>query len=348
MILAAKLQEVAAAHGGELPMPVGPAAGALNELNPDAIYDQASRILLRSPAAYVTLGSATRAGGEGNAVIYRDPDTGTLAEAFAFSPQTGQAINSMNLPGPPFAEYLDVASSVQNVANDTGKLVIMSVSSRGGEDPLAVTGELVESALESGIHIVEANLACPNKGKGHPITALDADATGAALTNIVERVGQGNAVGVKLSYYERFLDVHDILDYHLLIQICRLIGNIPGIDFVTLTNTEPNQTLLLSDGRMALPRIPGNAGGGSGWARAQEAYQQLLVARRELPQHIDVISTTGVFDGAEALRRERAGAVLSGMVTRLWHGASQGDDYVRTLRKVHQEYIAARQAELDA
>jgi dihydroorotate dehydrogenase len=349
MLLKQRIESFAELSGGELALPAGPSAGALNEASAEMIIDAAVDILRNTPAPYLTLGSGTTPVSVGNAVKFQDEENGKLARVFYFDEGTGEAVNSIGLKNPGREAYLAVVRGVSKVAEDLGKTVIMSVSTIGDEDPSIVLPGLAYDVLEAGAHGVEVNLGCPNKvelsGQRHAITGRDAEATEIVLSSVERELGQSVIWGPKLSYYFKEVD-NDALDYHDLIGICRVVNKFSP-DFVSLTNTEPNVVMYYPDGSYVLDRIPGNAGGGSGPARADEAYDQLCVARRELPSSVDIISSTGVYDGSEVLRRERAGALLSGVVSRLFHGTEKGFTFAQSIRQVYNEYLAARAIEAE-
>jgi len=349
MLLAERVGEIAKRHGGEVALPLASAAGALNELSPEANGKQLIAVL-GSPALGVTMGSIGTIENAGNAVKFADPRTYKLARDHYFNEATGEMVNSIGLRECGMKAAKPIIAEVASIAADWGKLFKVSVTSLGEEDPSVVDPQLAYEAFEAGAPFVEINLGCPNKvassGKRHEITGRDVEATEAVLRDTVMAVGGNRGLGVKLSWYDPET-IEGITDHHLLKDILGVVQQVPGIDFVTLTNTKPNVRLLLSDGTPALDRIPGHVGGGSGWALADESYNQLVVARAELPKKIDVISATGVWNGTEVRRRERAGAIFSEMVSRLWHDNElYGMPYPKVFKNVYHEYLRARELEL--
>lgn len=356
MLLAERVEEIAGLYGGEVPLPAGPAPGALNELWIEAYRAHYRDIVFNSPALVVPLGSICTKPNAGNALKFSDPQTGRLARDFYHDTVTGESVNSIGLKQFGIEEALYVLPDLAKIAEHKGKILKVSVSSLGDEDASVVLPELMERVFEmAGNSVtevtVEANLGCPNKvdeaGGRHPVLAQDELATEITLTAIKERLGEGLSYGPKLSYYKPE-EIDGVTDYHKLKRILGIVARI-GSDFVSLSNTEIGVKLTMPDGTYALDNIPGNVGGGSGPAHRESGYQQLLVARKELPDSIDIVSTNGVYDGAEVRRRELAGAVFSEMVTRLWvESEREGISYGDVLRRVYQEYINAREAEASA
>lgn len=348
MLLNEHIERIAEANGGELALPAGAAAGSLNERDPHAIA-ALLRDVLHSPAVLATPGSICTTGNDGNAVKFKDSNTGKLARDYYFDQESGETGNSIGLKQPGIDEMVPVLREARKIADDNNKLLIASISSIGDEDPSIVIPELAERVMEAGAHGYEANLGCPNKvelsGQRHAITGLDAEATEAVVAATRNRLGTGIIDGYKLSWYELQALEGGGVDCPQLRPILAIMMKY-GVDYVSLCNTEPDQVMTFSDGEYVFSELPGHKVGGSGPARAPRAFDQLLVARRVLPESIDIISTNGVFDGREVRRRELAGALLSTMVTRLWHEGEQGNTYGEVFKKVYGEYLAARRAEL--
>ena len=352
MLLSEQLGRIAEMHGGELPLPAGPGPGALNERNADA-YLWLARDIAQAPGSVLPMGSVCSVGNDGNAVKFADPETGQLARDFYHNPVTGQTVNSIGLKQFGIREAVRILPEAEKIAQDVGKLLKVSVSTLGDEDASVVLPELMERVYEAVRNpqqvVVEANLGCPNKveesGLRHPILGLDPEATAVVADAVDERLGKGLPRGYKLSYYEEETG-QLTTGYPVLRSVLQVIAASEGADFVSLTNTEVGVRLKMPDGAYALDRIPGNAGGGGGPHYKEASYQQLLLARRGLPGHIDVVSLTGVWDGAEVRRRELGGAVLSEMVSRLWVEGERDDvTYGEVMKRVYREYIEARTLE---
>ena len=353
MLLANQLGYIAEMHGGELPLPAGPAPGALNERSAEA-YLGLARDIAWAPGSVLPMGSVCSVGNDGNAVKFANTETGQLARDFYHDPATGQTVNSIGLKQFGIDEAERILPQVASMARASGKLLKVSVSTLGEEDASIVLPELMERVYEAvkypGDVAVEANLGCPNKveesGLRHPILGLDPEATAVVADAIDERLGKDLSRGYKLSFYESEEDDSVAAEFPVLRSVLRVLAASEGTDFVSLANTQVGVKLQLPDGTYALDRIPGNAGGGSGPYYREAGYQQLLFARRVLPQHIDIVSLTGVWDGAEVRRRELGGAVLSEMVSRLWVEGARGDvTYGEVMKRVYREYIEARTQE---
>ncbi len=348
MLLAERVNEIAESRGGELAVPVVAGAGALNELSPEAILEHVKGVF-DSPALGANIGSIGTVPNPGNAIKFAD-ESGALARDHYYDEGKLQFVNSIGLRECGIEAAKPIIREAAMMADDKDKMLKVSVTSLNEEDASIVAPQLVYEAFEAGAPHVEVNLGCPNKvessGQRHAIIGLDPEATMTVLQAVADEVGQEQSWGAKLSWYDP--EIRDgVRDYFLLKEVLDAVICIKGLDFVTIANTKPGVSLNLPDGTPALDKIPGNIGGGSGPAWADFARDQLKETRRKLPTRIDVVSANGVWNGNEILRRERAGAVFSETVGRLWHEQDKHQaTYSQTLKRMYEDYLWAREDEL--
>ena len=85
--------------------------------------------------------------------------------------------------------------------------------------------------------------------------------------------------------------------------------------------------------------VPGGRGGGSGPATVAIGRQQLANWHHLLEADLLVLSSLGVYDGQEIVRRQDLGATACGVMTRLWQSAN----WQKTVTEILIEYASSQE-----
>jgi dihydroorotate dehydrogenase len=319
-------------------IPFGPGPGAVNGTNLDQILGHFED-LCRSPAGVLYYGSLTW-----------DHNWGNRGETYFFDPQTGEAVNAMALPNLGVDLATPVIAEVSRMCADAGKALIVSVSTKAGENAEQVLPGLVGRAFDAGAPIVEVNYSCPNivqsDGSRKPLIGFDPEAMNRTRRAIMTQVPPKARIIEKLPpYLGENAHLVDAVASTYSPEVAKGVGGVAGF------NTIPGVTLY-RNGRpviRAISNVDGEevviiAGGLSGPAQADTMYELQQEFGAKLPRNIEFVAANGVHNGAEVLRRTQGGAcpaVAAVAVSAFWEGEKAGRSFGRTASQFAQEYAEA-------
>lgn len=249
--------------------------------------------LLRSASAAVVLGSITL-----------EPKPGNSGEVYFPDPDGHFALNSLGLPNPG-APYLQrpLPEMVKGIP-DAGKPLFISVA---GFSPNEYV-QLALIAIQSGAHLVELNLGCPNvwgDDGQKPIASYHPALIEEILVTVNQAIKSDIPFAVKLSP----------LDPGRLRDAAQIIKSFGFIRAVTTCNTFPNG-FAWKGGQQAISHLDGLAGV-SGPALKPIGLGQVRQFRALLPERIDIIGVGGIQTGQDVVDYLRAGATAVQVATAL-------------------------------
>jgi len=244
--------------------------------------------LVRTPLPAVMVGSIT------TEVRYGNPGS-------TFFSNPNFSLNSVGLSNPGIDYYIEFLPQMVKIADAADKYVFVSVE---GSRP-AGYALLTELAFQSGVHLVELNLGCPNKwtndGRQETIPSYDLDMLKEILRvcKLSFRFTRKNKIlSVKLS---------PIPDPVLLKKIADLINESEIICAVTTSNTLPNAFAYADNDKPAIQSVT-ELGGMGGSALKPIALGQVKQLRELLRDGIDIIGVGGIKTGKDVLDYLNAGA----------------------------------------
>jgi dihydroorotate dehydrogenase (NAD+) catalytic subunit len=209
--------------------------------------------------------------------------------------ETGDGmLNSVGLPGPGIETW--IARDLPAL-EATGARVIASIWGRAIEDYVAAAAPL--KLVADRLLAVEVNLSCPNVESRREVFAHSAAATDAAITAVVDAIGDALPVFAKLS--------PNVTD---LAAIARTAVDAGALG-LTLVNTVMG---LVIDVDARRPKLGAGGGGYSGAPIKPIALRAVWEVSRALPG-VPIIGTGGVSTGRDAAEMLLAGASAVGVGT---------------------------------
>ena len=206
----------------------------------------------------------------------------------------GGMLNSVGLPGPGVEAWIERDLPALEAR---GARVIASIWGRSADEYAAAARPL--KAVAHRLLAIEVNLSCPNVEARGNVFAHSADATRAAMREVVESVGDTVPTFAKLSP-----NVTDIV----VIARAALDAGATGL---TLVNSVMG---LLIDATARRPRLGAGGGGLSGAPIKPIALRAVWDVSREFPS-VPIIGTGGVSSGVDAIEMMLAGASAVGVGT---------------------------------
>ena len=320
--------------GYELATPLITAAGLINGPQANRLRRDVET-LADTEVGAITVGSWTIERRLGNAALFGEPTD-------HYDHRTGEMTNALGLPNVGLDQGEQLVEPLKRQAGD--KPIIFSASpaeaSQSAGDVIDQSQQLVRRLFAAGADLVELNVSCPNvvdqTGDRKPIMGHDPqtmDRLADSLDNDPDAGHYRQRLGLKLPPYigpEQRL---------ARLAIGRSLSQGP-FGFLVVSNTIPNHRPVDSQGQPRLS-VPGGFGGLSGPATKEEGQRQLELWRLNLPEK-PVVSTLGVFDGAEVANRLKAGADAVAMNCRFW----QSRNWKRTVTEILVELSQAADDEM--
>jgi dihydroorotate dehydrogenase (NAD+) catalytic subunit len=206
----------------------------------------------------------------------------------------GGMLNSVGLPGPGIDAWIERDLPALEA---TGARVIASIWGRTTDEYAAAARPL--KGVAHRLVAVEVNLSCPNVESRGKVFAHSEGATRAAMSAVVESIGDTAPAFAKLSP-----NVTDIV----AIAGAALDGGATGL---TLVNSVMG---LLIDAQARAPRLGAGGGGLTGPPIKPVALRAVWDVARAFPG-VPIIGTGGVSSGVDAIEMMLAGATAVGVGT---------------------------------
>lgn len=263
----------------------------------------------------------TRLGAFTLGTITREPLAGAVTDAdpaYYHNPETGETYNWKGFPNAGMAEFERMLPEMAELAGHRPLIVsVAGLSDKPGPE----LADLAYRAFSAGADIVEVNPSCPNvEGQ---VLCYRPDDFGQVLQQVEAAVGADQPLAVKLP----------ALNNGLITQIASVVEATSGVKVAVTMNTIPVDNPTDSFGR----RLTSHAGLSGPVTRGQARWQ-LSNWRAKLPETVDVVSTSGVFNGLEAADRVHTlGAAAVEIATALL----ESQDHRRTVDRLLEEYDRA-------
>lgn len=302
--------------------PFAPAGGVLKTV---ADHEAMASV----PVGWHEDGSQTLLGRLGNAIDPEDPDAETQRIVYYHNATTGETANALGMPGKPADVWVAEIPEKVGIAHAARRPYIQNVAPVSDE-PLSELVEMYRRSYDAGADLVLLNAGCPNvvtqDGGRHEILSRSPDAFEAVLLGLQPHVLKtGKPIAVRLSPQNTVRDMRRIM------HPIRALGI---VSTVFVPNTWPN-FVPLSDTGEAVLQVPGGAGGKSGPATADAAYEQTVWASALLEgTKVDVVSSGGIMHGTELGRRLGVGAVAGAGTTFFYESADWQRDTDRLLHQL--------------
>lgn len=304
----------------EVDSPFGNAGGVVKSV-------EDVEVMARTGVGWIEAGSYTLEPLPGNAL---NPETGQYDRTvYHHDPESGETYNSLGMPNKGFDAVEKEIPDMAAIAHGYGKPLVVNVAPVSA-DPAAEAKELVARAYEAGADTVLLNGGCPNvitaDGGRHEILSRDPLALYKTLEALRPVVAKYQKVFVRVSPQDTAR--HTIL----AVQAIKAAGT---ASVISTPNTWPGHKPVDNNG-VPLLGVPGNIGGKSGPATAEDAYTQTVwFASKSL---LDVISSGGITHGKELHRRlawRRNGNVVAGAGTTFFY---ESGDWRHDVDKLIWEY----------
>ncbi len=222
---------------------------------------------------------------------------------YCYNAVTGETGNALGMPNKGIDIVEEDIPTMVEIAHAYGKSLLVNVAPVS-DDPVAEAKELVERAYLAGADMVLLNAGCPNvvieNGERHEILSKNPAALSAVLNGLKPIVQKHDRkIAVRTSPVESYGQARKTM---WAIQMCGVVA------VVFTPNTWSGYKPTDEAGNYIL-EVPGNSGGKSGPATADDALEQTLWAVDALKgSGIDVVSSGGIMNGRELQQRMAAGA----------------------------------------
>jgi dihydroorotate dehydrogenase (fumarate) len=262
------------------------------------------RELASSLSAAVVVGSVTL-----------EPRVGNEGKTYWSHPT--YSINSLGLPNPGLAFYIDALPHMLRIVHDHGKPLIVSIAGFSVEE----YAQLARTFAGIGVDIIEVNMGCPNIWQGKSQKAIGCFdlmylrnvcmAVTSALDQVTKPTGRRVSFGVKISPFSDPVELSKL--GAILTELSEMSDR---IKFVTTSNTFPNSMAIDERGR---PRLDPLFGGLGGPALKPISLGQVKQLREILPKHFQIIGVGGVCSGKDIEEYLAVGADLVQVCTTYWN-----------------------------
>ncbi len=309
----------------EVDSPYGNAGGVLKSAEDVAA-------MARTGVGWLEPGSFTLEKRLGNAW---NPETGLHDRVvYHHDSDTGETTNSIGMENQGIDKVEKDIPEMVAIAESFGKFLIVNVAPVS-EEPIEESKELVRRAYEAGAHAVILNAGCPNviseDGGRHEILSRDPAALYTVLAGLTDVVSKFEQIFVRVSPQDDLVNTRNVI---------RAIEKSQNVSTIFTPNTWPGHRPLDADGNPILG-VPGNIGGLSGPATAQDAAVQ--TDWFAMSTKLDVVSSGGIMNGRELKermyisygRRLRKNAVAGAGTTFFY----QSEDWKHDVDKLIWEYL---------
>ncbi|RME74374.1 MAG: dihydroorotate oxidase, partial [Planctomycetota bacterium] len=199
------------------------------------------------------------------------------------------SVNSMGIPNKGVEYYVEAARRLKKYQ----KPMIASMAGLQKEEYFLLSEKLEKSDF----HAIEVNLSCPNL-EGKEIFAYDFQLAKEVLYQLRKRISK--PMGVKLPPYSSRYHIQEIAK--ILLEV--------SVDFVSLSNSFPLGTAILSEKEETAILPNGGIGGLGGKAFRPIVLGQILLFQRHFKGQIPIIGVGGIEKGVHLYEHLLAGASL--------------------------------------